>query len=174
MTPTRALQPVMRMLATIIMVALFGVAVPAARAVQPDEILKDPKLEQRARLISSELRCLVCQNQSIDDSNAPLARDLRLLVRERLQKGDTNEQAMNFIVARYGEFVLLRPTFSWHNLLLWLTPLIGLLGGGYLALRYIKGSGIDSSTGVPALSAQEQARVDALLKKTSEGEVSGR
>ncbi len=136
-----------------------------ALAVQPDEVLKDAKLENRARELSTELRCLVCQNQSIDDSNAPLARDLRLLVRERLTAGDTNEQTLAFIVERYGEFVLLRPTFTLHNLVLWLTPLIGLLGGGLLALRYVKGAGgSGGKNAVEELSDHEQARLDELLK----------
>ena len=146
--------------------ALLLLTCAPAAAVQPDEILKDQALEQRARHISAQLRCLVCQNQSIDDSNAPLARDLRLLVRERLKKGDSDDQVMGFIVARYGEFVLLRPTFALHNLVLWLTPLIGLIGGGLLAWRYIKGGGTagDGLTDQP-LTAEEQARVDEILKE---------
>ncbi|MBC7832839.1 MAG: cytochrome c-type biogenesis protein CcmH [Hyphomicrobium sp.] len=95
----------------------------AALAVEPDEILPDPALETRARSISAGLRCLVCQNQSIDDSSAPLARDLRLLVRERLKAGDSDAQVMRFVEDRYGEFVLLNPPLSWRTLLLWLAPL---------------------------------------------------
>jgi cytochrome c-type biogenesis protein CcmH len=90
--------------------------------VQPDEMLQDPALEARARTLSRELRCMVCQNQSIDDSDAPLARDLRLLVRERLTKGDSDQQVLDFLVARYGEFVLLKPRFEWRTLVLWVTP----------------------------------------------------
>src|SRR6266516_892428 len=93
-----------------------------AVAVQPDEVLADPKLEARARALSRELRCMVCQNQSIDDSDAPLARDLRILVRERLKAGDGDAQVLDFLTARYGEFVLLKPRFSWHTALLWLAP----------------------------------------------------
>src|SRR6187397_3078929 len=93
-----------------------------AFAVQPDEVLSDPALEARARVLSQELRCLVCQNQSIDDSDALLARDLRLLLRERLKSGDSDQQVLDFLVARYGEFVLLRPPFTWHTLALWLAP----------------------------------------------------
>jgi len=100
-----------------------------AVAVQPDEILKDPALEARARVLSRELRCMVCQNQSIDDSEAPLARDLRVLVRERLTAGDSDSQVVDFLVARYGEFVLLKPRFAWHNVVLWLTPAAALLAG---------------------------------------------
>src|SRR5215468_10150385 len=113
-------------------VAVFltlSAAHPAA-AVQPDEVLKDnPALEARARVLSRELRCMVCQNQSIDDSDAPLARDLRVLVRERLTAGDSDSQVIDFLVARYGEFVLLRPRFTWHNAVLWLTPLAALIAG---------------------------------------------
>src|SRR4249919_1008157 len=99
---------------------LIVLAAPeGARSVQPDEMLKDPALETRARDLSRELRCMVCQNQSIDDSEAPLARDLRLLVRERLTKGDSNQQVLNFLVSRYGEFVLLKPPFEKHALVLW-------------------------------------------------------
>ena len=100
-----------------------------AFAVQPDEVLPDPKLEQRARDISAELRCLVCQNQSIDDSDAPLARDLRLLVRERLKAGDSDAQVKTYLVDRFGEFVLLKPVFAWHTALLWLAPFLVLAAG---------------------------------------------
>jgi cytochrome c-type biogenesis protein CcmH len=101
----------------------------SAFAVQPDEVLKDPGLEARARVLSRELRCMVCQNQSIDDSDAPLARDLRLLVRERLSAGDSDSKVLDFLVARYGEFVLLKPRMAWHNALLWSTPLLVLIIG---------------------------------------------
>src|SRR5262249_36221292 len=115
-----------------------------AVALGPGEVLSDPALEARARSLSKELRCMVCQNQSIDDSDAPLARDLRILVRERLQAGESDQQVINFLVARYGEFVLLRPRFSWHTALLWLAPagllLIGACGVLVLARRYRAGS----------------------------------
>jgi cytochrome c-type biogenesis protein CcmH len=110
---------------------LFALMVPAA-AVQPDEILKDPVAELRARTLSSELRCLVCQNESIDDSTAPLAKDLRLIVRERITAGDTNEQVKTFLVQRYGEFVLLRPLFSARTAVLWASPFLAVLLGGLL------------------------------------------
>src|SRR3977135_4705541 len=103
-----------------IVVTLTLVASPRVEAVQPDEILADGALEGRARALSKELRCMVCQNQSIDDSDAPLARDLRVLVRERLQAGDSDRQVIDFLVTRYGEFVLLKPRFSLHTALLWL------------------------------------------------------
>ena len=110
----------------------------SAFAVQPGEVLKDPALEKRARTISAGLRCLVCQNQSIDDSDAQLAKDLRLLVRERLVAGDTDDEVESFLVQRYGEFVLLKPAFGAHTLLLWLTPALVLVLGGigaYAAMR---------------------------------------
>jgi len=115
-------------------VALFGLLLSlamtgTATAVQPDEMLKDSALESRARDLSRELRCMVCQNQSIDDSEAPLARDLRLLVRERLTKGDSDQQVLSFLVSRYGEFVLLRPPLEWHTLLLWGLPPAALAAG---------------------------------------------
>ena len=115
------------MIRLVILLALFLTS--AALAVQPDEQLGDPTLEARAREISGGLRCLVCQNQSIDDSDAPLARDLRLLVRERLQAGDSDDQVLGYLVARYGDFILLKPPFEMATLLLWLTPL-GVLGVG--------------------------------------------
>jgi cytochrome c-type biogenesis protein CcmH len=104
-------------------------AASGAHAVQPDEMLPDPGQEARARHLSQELRCLVCQNQSIDDSDAPLARDLRLLVRERIKAGDSNAAIRKFLVARYGEFVLLRPPFAWNTFLLWLLPFLALAAG---------------------------------------------
>ena len=108
-----------------------------AHAVEPDEVLQDPALEARAREISEGLRCLVCQNQSIDDSGAPLAKDLRLLVRERLKAGDSNQQIVDFIVARYGEFVLLKPRFETHTLVLWLaTPAVFLAAILIIALAF--------------------------------------
>jgi cytochrome c-type biogenesis protein CcmH len=115
-----------------LLLALAVLSSPAL-AVQPDEVLTDPVLEARAREISTGLRCLVCQNQSIDDSDAPLAKDLRVLVRERLKAGDDDRAVRDFIVQRYGEFVLLRPVFGMHTLLLWLTPLL-VLGLGALGL----------------------------------------
>ncbi|MEO1205719.1 MAG: cytochrome c-type biogenesis protein [Pseudomonadota bacterium] len=136
-----------------------------AVAVQPDEVLKDQKLEQRARELSAELRCLVCQNQSIDDSDAPLARDLRLLVRERLQEGDTNTQVLDFVVERYGEFVLLKPPFAVHTLILWLGPLIVLIGAIWLARTTVlsRGAPAGATTARVELSPAEQKRLATLL-----------
>src|SRR6266496_5857524 len=106
----------------LVMTLLTFVAMPSAIAVEPNEVLTDPALEARARALSKELRCMVCQNQSIDDSEAPLARDLRILVREHLQAGESDRQVIDFLVARYGEFVLLKPPLTWHTALLWLAP----------------------------------------------------
>jgi cytochrome c-type biogenesis protein CcmH len=134
-----------------------------AHAVQPNEILADPAKEARARALSLNLRCLVCQNQSIDDSDAPLARDLRLLVRERITAGDSDEAVMDYIVARYGEFVLLQPPFKPGTLILWLTPILVLIGGVWLARRASRGDGAPARE--LALSKDEQEKLDALLKK---------
>jgi cytochrome c-type biogenesis protein CcmH len=138
-----------------------------AVAVQPDEMLADPKLETRARNLSRELRCMVCQNQSIDDSEAPLARDLRILVRERLRAGDSDAQVLDFLTARYGEFVLLKPPFGWHTALLWLAP-SGLLVLGVLSLIIARRRRMAGSRGVtgaaePALTAAEEERLARLL-----------
>ena len=110
--------------------ALLVVSASASFAVSPDEMLSDPKLEMRARTIAAQLRCLVCQNQSIDDSDASLARDLRLLVREKLNEGLSDAQVLDYIHARYGDFVLLRPPFKLDTFLLWVSPVLALLGGG--------------------------------------------
>ena len=144
-------------------VALMLLAMPAVHAVQPDEIMSDPLKESRARDLSRELRCMVCQNQSIDDSEAPLARDLRLLVRERIAAGDTNSQVIDFLVARYGEFVLLKPRFERQTLLLWLlAPL--LLAGGGLALWLQVWRRSQAGSGGPApLTPDEEAKLAALL-----------
>ena len=137
---------------------LAALAVTPARAVEPDEILSDSALEARARSISEELRCLVCQNQSIDDSAAPLARDLRLIVREHLKSGDSDDAIRAYLVRRYGDFVLLKPPLAPETLLLWATPgLALLLGGATLLVRR-------RPPGAPRpLTPDEQARVDALL-----------
>ncbi|TDH38864.1 cytochrome c-type biogenesis protein CcmH [Pseudohoeflea suaedae] len=132
-------------------------------AVNPDEVLADPALESRAREISLELRCLVCQNQSIDDSNADLAHDLRVLVRERLKEGDTDEQVLDYVVSRYGEFVLLKPRFSVRTILLWGTPVLILLIGIAAILMGARNRAARRAT--PALSAEEQAEIDRLMKR---------
>lgn len=138
------------------------VAPTAAFAVEPDEILKNPNLEARARHLSEELRCMVCQNQSIDDSAAPLARDLRLLVRERLTAGDSDQQVLGYLVARYGEFVLLKPRFEPQNFLLWGLPPFALVAGAialYMSARRRRPTDVQ----VPALSADEKKKVATLV-----------
>lgn len=135
------------------------------QAVQPDEILPDAKLEERARNLSRELRCMVCQNQSIDDSDAPLARDLRLLVRERLKAGDSDKQVLDFLTARYGDFVLLNPPMNAKTLLLWVLPAGLLIVGGIVVVLAIRRRS-ETATGsapVAALTAEEQRRIAALL-----------
>ena len=135
----------------------------AALAVQPDEVLADKALEARARALSTELRCLVCQNQSIDDSNAPLARDLRLIVREKLVAGESEDAILAFLVARYGEFVLLKPRFTMATALLWMGPFLVLLAGGIgIVLLARRRRGAENST---PLSADEQARLDLLTRQ---------
>jgi cytochrome c-type biogenesis protein CcmH len=137
----------------------------SAEAVQPDEVLPDPALETRARAISEGLRCLVCQNQSIDDSDAPLAKDLRLLVRERLKQGDSDQQVVDFIVARYGEFVLLKPRFSPHTLLLWLaTPVVFAAALLLIWLAYRRR--LAATKAEPKLSASEERRLKRLLDRS--------
>lgn len=139
---------------------MVGAGAPA-HAVLPDEVLDDPALESRARTLSAELRCLVCQNQSIDDSDAPLARDLRVLVRERLVAGDSDEQVMDFVVSRYGEFVLLKPSFSAQNALLWAAPLVILLIGGVVLIISIRNRRRPATAG---LSTDEEAKLEKILQ----------
>lgn len=134
-------------------------------AIQPDEILDDPVLEARAREITRELRCVVCQSESIDDSNAEIARDLRLLVRERLVAGDTNPQVLDYVVARYGEFVLFRPPFTWGNAALWLSGPVFLLLGGGLAFVFIRRRARAPAPHRPPLSEAERARLKALTEE---------
>jgi cytochrome c-type biogenesis protein CcmH len=138
------------------------IAAAPAFAVQPDEMLSDTALEARARAISRELRCMVCQNQSIDDSDAPLARDLRLLVRERLKAGDSDAQVIDFLTARYGDFVLLKPPFRLDTLLLWLAPLVALLGGIAAMVAVRRRRAAAGPDAPEALTAAEQARLAQL------------
>ena len=126
----------LRRLMALAILALGLVTAGSALAVNPDEMLKDPALEARARALSQELRCLVCQNESIDDSNAALAHDIRVLLRERLEKGDTDKQAIDYLVARYGEFILLKPRFNAHTWALWLVPPGALVIGGLVAAAF--------------------------------------
>jgi cytochrome c-type biogenesis protein CcmH len=158
---TRGLRMAWMIRSLLVALALFA-AMPL-HAVQVDEILPDQRLEVRAREISRDLRCMVCQNQSIDDSEAPLARDLRLLVRERLKAGDSDAEVVDFMVARYGEFVLLKPRMSWHTAILWGVPLAiliaGLLAIGFSVLRRSSGAAFP---GVVALSEAERGKLSAI------------
>jgi cytochrome c-type biogenesis protein CcmH len=157
-----------------ILVLVFTVAVMSASspayAVQPDEIMADPVKEARARELSRELRCMVCQNQSIDDSEAPLARDLRLLVRERISAGDTDAQVIDFLVARYGEFVLLKPRLEPHTLLLWLLPPLVLAGSGLALWMHGRRSRAPAPEAAVGLTADEEARLASLMAEESSSE----
>ena len=148
-----------------IVVLLCWLATAPAFAVNPDEVLGDPALEARARDISAELRCMVCQNQSIDDSDAELARDLRIVVRQRLVAGDSDEDVLKYVVSRYGEFVLLRPSFNWRNALLWLTPAFLLAVGGVVAWRAV---GRRAAAARTALSADEEKELKRVLGGSSD------
>jgi cytochrome c-type biogenesis protein CcmH len=145
----------------IAVLALLVALTAPALAVQPDEVLKDPQLEARARALSQHLRCMVCQNQSIDDSDAPLARDLRLLVRERLSAGDSDSQVIDFLVSRYGEFVLLKPRFEWHTAALWLLPPVILLAGGIAVFLSTRRR---SAVSDPALTEAERGKLSEILR----------
>ena len=150
-------------LARLFFLFLFGLLIAAlpAHAVQPDEMLRDPAMESRARALSAELRCMVCQNQSIDDSDAPLARDIRLLIRERLVKGESNEEVRGFLVSRYGDFILLKPPFKMETLLLWL--------GAPLALAMAR-----SPCGAPRAAGKARRRRSAKKRKRGWRGSSGR
>lgn len=147
----------------VLVVALMFLATPLW-AVQPDEVLDDPALEERARDLSAGLRCLVCRNESIDESNAELARDLRLLVRERLLAGDSNDEVIEFIVARYGEYVLLRPTTSGANLLLWIAGPAMLGVAILIGLGYLRGRARAEDSQAEALSEAEKSRLQEILR----------
>jgi cytochrome c-type biogenesis protein CcmH len=147
----------MRFIRFAVFIAL-ALASVSALAVQPDEVMKDPALESRARALSAELRCLVCQNQSIDDSDAPLARDIRLLIRERIGRGESNDAVRAYLVSRYGDFILLKPPFEPETLLLWLSPVL-VLGLGAAAALFAHRR---APRATPGLSAEEEARLAAL------------
>jgi cytochrome c-type biogenesis protein CcmH len=157
----------MRRVLLIVLIVLLSAPAPSWSAVQPDEMLRDPALEARARTLSQQLRCMVCQNESIDDSDAPLAHDLRGLVRERLQAGDSDGQVLDFLVARYGEFVLLQPRLSLRTAILWGLPPALLLGGIallVLAATRRRGRLLEAN---PNLTAAEQARLKKILAERS-------
>ncbi len=144
--------------------AICLIAASPTQAVQPDEVLQDPVLEARARTLSEGLRCLVCQNQSIDDSDAPLAKDLRVLVRERLKAGDSDKEIIDFVVARYGEFVLLKPRIAPHTWILWFaTPVVLLLAIGLIVITYRRRK---AALGPEPLSRDEEQRLKRLLDES--------
>jgi cytochrome c-type biogenesis protein CcmH len=148
----------------IVLAMAIGFATPAL-AVQPSEMLKDPALEARARVLSEELRCLVCQNQSIDDSDAPLAADLRVLLRQRLTAGDSDTQVIDFLVARYGEFILLKPRFNWHTALLWAVAPAALIAGIAVAFAASRKRGRAAANPVPPLSEHEEKALRRLMSE---------
>ena len=153
--------------ATFLALVALAFAGGAALAVEPDEILPDATLEARAREISSGLRCLVCQNQSIDDSNAPLARDLRLLVRERLKAGDSDAQVMRFVEDRYGEFVLLKPPLSWRTVVLWVAPLLALIVAVWMTARaWRRRQPLTADATVAPLSPDEESKLRSILAES--------
>jgi cytochrome c-type biogenesis protein CcmH len=163
MSPRRGLRPWLTILALVL-----GLLAPAgASAVLPDEVLDDPVLEGRARDLSQLIRCLVCQNESIDTSNADLARELRILVRERLTAGDSDAEVLDFLVARYGDFVLLRPRMTPANYLLWFGPAVLLLVGLAGVVLYFRRRQPSTQSG---LSAEEEARIARLIERDSETE----
>ena len=151
-------------IAALVALLIASVQVAPALAVQPDEVLDDPALEQRARDISANLRCLVCQNQSIDDSNAPLAKDLRVLVREQLKEGKSDEEILDYVVARYGEFVLLTPVWAPHTLLLWLaTPILLIIGLIIVVMLFRRRAAVPAPK---PLSTAEKRRLNKMLDQT--------
>jgi cytochrome c-type biogenesis protein CcmH len=147
-----------------LLLVLLPLAASPLHAVESSELLADPALEARARALSKELRCMVCQNQSIDDSEAPLAHDLRVLVRERLKAGDSDTRVLDFLVARYGEFVLLQPRFAWHNAALWGLPPAVLLVGIVTIAIVVRRRGNAPAPNAPNLTAAEEARLSELLR----------
>ena len=158
-----------RVLSSLLAIGLI-MGASTAHAVQPDEIMANPVQESRARELSRELRCMVCQNQSIDDSDAPLARDLRLLVRERIASGESNSQVIEYLVARYGDFVLLRPRLTGVTLLLWILPPLVLSGGGlalWLNSRRRLRQSDHSNPDALELSEEEKARLERLVGGTA-------
>ena len=148
---------------------LLALAAPTpVFAVEPNEMLSSPVLEARARALSKDLRCMVCQNESIDDSGAPLAHDLRVLVRDRIKAGDTDQQVLDFLVARYGEFVLLKPPLSWHTVALWgLPPTVLLLGAVIILLDLRRRRAVPVEEARASLSAAEHTRLAELLRDSS-------
>ncbi len=162
----------MRALAIALALALTAIIAAPAGAVEPDEILDDPVLEARARALSQEIRCLVCQNEPIDSSGADLARDLRILVRERLVAGDSDDQVKDYLVARFGDYVLLDPPLKPTTYALWFGPALILLLGGFGVFRFFSGARRAQVAPAP-LSAEERARLERLLDAEAEQDEAG-
>jgi len=154
----------MKSFAAIVLILALSLFAGNAYAVMPDEVLSDPALEARARGLSLNLRCLVCQNQSIDDSAAPLAKDLRVIVRERLTQGDTDEQVIEYLVARYGNYVLLKPPFQGDTLLLWLGPAVFLLIAAGICFLYFSARKRNEDEIAVPLTEGERQQLDELVK----------
>jgi len=150
------------MRAVLVALALL-IATPASAAL-PGEMLPDPAMEARARVLSKNLRCMVCQNQSIDDSDAPLARDLRVLVRDRLKAGDSDNEVIDYLVSRYGEFVLLTPRLGWHTALLWGAPIVALFGGALFIFGQSRRRRPLPPSATAALTEDEKQRLDTVMK----------
>jgi len=144
----------------VVLALIFAILASPSLAVQPDELMKDPALEARARTLSAELRCMVCQNQSIDDSDAPLARDIRVLIRQRIEKGESNEAVRAYLVSRYGDFILLKPPFKAETLLLWLSAPLTLLAGVVAVVMARR----RSPRAAPPLSTEEEGRLAAMTR----------
>lgn len=157
------MKPVLKIVGVLVVTLFAG----ASHAVEPDEMLSDPALEERARVISQDLRCVVCQNETIDESNATLAQDMRRLVRQRILAGDSNEAVLDYMVDRYGDFVLLRPRVTSLTVLLWFGPFLLLLAGALVAARYIKRPTALASS---SLTDEELAEVNALIQDTDRSE----
>lgn len=160
------------MIRRLVLIAAFVLSALPALAVNPDEVLSDPALEARARALSAQLRCMVCQNQSIDDSNAELARDLRVLVRERIASGDSDEAVIDYVVSRYGEFVLLKPRLKPETVLLWGAPIILFLGGAVAMAMFVRRRS-GKAVGQP-LTAEEQAALDRIIKADDAPQLTGK
>jgi cytochrome c-type biogenesis protein CcmH len=154
----------MKLLLALALLVMVNLLAGKAFAVMPDEVLADPALEARARNLSQDLRCLVCQNQSIDDSSAPLAKDLRVIVRERLTAGDTDEQVIEYLVARYGNYVLLKPPFQGDTLFLWIGPAVFLLVAGGISFLYLRARGRGEEETPAPLTESERRQIDELVK----------
>lgn len=150
-----------------LLAAMLLFAVNAAHGADPDELLADPALEARAQALDEKLRCVVCQSQSLAESNAPLAKDMRILVRERLSAGDTDDEAVQYLVERYGDYVLLMPPVQENTIFLWLFPALAVLGGGAIALVYLRGLKTRPVAPAPSLSDEDEKEIERIIDERS-------